>query len=89
MVPSKVFSLVLLAVNGQWDGRVQMVAGAIICALMAVALSGALLRLFGRAHRAVILSAVGCYSALPYAWENTTWGFNRLSTFWCIGAAVF
>lgn len=76
MLPSNVLALTLLALNGQWDGRVQMVVNTFICASMAVAVAAAAIRLLGNAQRTPVLVGVACLFAFPYGWENTTWGFQ-------------
>ena len=76
MLPSRALALGLLGMNGQWDGRLQMAVNAIIFALMATVFAAVAIRLAGRAQSTVVMCAVAGWAVLPFAWENTTWGFQ-------------
>ncbi|HEV3409995.1 MAG TPA: hypothetical protein VG095_06865, partial [Chthoniobacterales bacterium] len=82
MVPSKLLALGLLAVNGQWDARLESTFNAVLFAGMAVLIALALVRVFGAEFRIPIFVTAGAYGALPYAWENTIWGFQL--SFYCL-----
>lgn len=73
---SRCLALALLTLNGQWDARLQMTVNAGIAALLAVIIASLGVRLVGSRHRSSVLAAVGCWSCLPFAWENTTWAFQ-------------
>ena len=75
-VLSRLLALLLLIINRQWDARVQMSANAVICGFIAGAVACAALRIYDGRHRALVIAAVTCWLCLPYAWENTTSGFQ-------------
>jgi hypothetical protein len=68
---SRLTGLLLLRLNGQWDSRVEMVVGAVLCGVFAVVMTAAMIRLFGPAFRTLIVEGVALWLVLPYAQENT------------------
>jgi hypothetical protein len=76
IVLSRVLTLGLFWLNEQWDSRFALVSNAVGFALLAVAVAAALWKLFGRRSRVFIFASVALWSALPYAYENTLWGFQ-------------
>ena len=76
IVPSRVLTLGLFWVNGQWDSRFALGFNAVLFAAMAIAVAAALHYLFGRRSRVLIFASVALWSVLPYAYENTLWGFQ-------------
>lgn len=76
IVLSRILTLGLFWLNGQWDSRFALVVNAVGFALLAVAVAAALWKLFGRRSRVFIFASVALWSALPYAYENTLWGFQ-------------
>lgn len=75
-VLARLLALALLMGNGQWDARVQMAVNAVIAACLALFVAHIGVHLLGAHRRALVLGAVACWSCLPYAWENTLWGFQ-------------
>ena len=75
-VIARLLALSSLAINGQWDARMQMVLNVGIATLLAAAVAWLGIRIAGDRHRVVVLVAVACWSCLPFAWENTTWAFQ-------------
>ena len=80
VVVTKLFALGLFVANGQWDGFVETVAGAVVHTAAAL-----LLLLLGR--RWLAKAELGLYAALlvllftlPFSWENSIFGFQ--STFY-------
>ncbi len=73
---TKGLDLVLFRLNGQWDPLVQLVAGAVLHALVAAMLVGLLGR--GRPVRQVWFVAAGvALFCLPLAgWHSAVWGFQ-------------
>jgi hypothetical protein len=73
---SRLLTLALTYLNGQWDSMPEMVFNAIFCGLIGVFGLALLLHHFGDRHRSVLLIAGTLWLALPYAHENTLWGFQ-------------
>lgn len=71
---TRLLSLGLLLVNGQWDPRLEMVAGALLHTVAALILFALIARLIGP-RLPVFLILVAAF-ALPFAWENTLAGFQ-------------
>ena len=76
MMPSKLLALGLVWLNGQWDSRLEMTVNAILCGFIALAFAWAATRCFERPRHLAVLLVIACWSSFPYAWENTTWGFQ-------------
>lgn len=79
---TRLLALALFAVNGQWDGLLEMTVNALLCGGFAVALA----RMF-RGWTA--LWALGVCWILPFGWENTLCGFqsqNYFLVFFSLGA---
>lgn len=76
IVPTKLLALALFYLNGQWDSRVEMVANTLLCALIAALAVKGLLTLTGNTQRPAVFVGVTMWLALPYAQENTLWGFQ-------------
>lgn len=76
ILTTRIIWLALLSVNGQWDARVQMTVNVFLATAAALVLAVGLSRFLHHRYRSVVLLAVGMWSVLPYAWENTTWGFQ-------------
>jgi hypothetical protein len=73
---SRLLALGLLRLNGQWDALVQMTANAVLCGVIGIAVAAAAGRFFSRAGALYIAAAIVLWLALPYAQENTLWGFQ-------------
>lgn len=78
---TRLVTLALLAVNGQWDNQVEMAANAVFCGLSAVGIAGAASGAFRGGFQRAIPLAVGVYFLLPYGWENTLCGFQSQNYF--------
>jgi hypothetical protein len=76
IVLSRILALGLLQMNGQWDALLEMAVNALLCGLMALVAGLGLRHIFGHVHRSFICAAVTFWLALPYAHENTLWGFQ-------------
>lgn len=76
IVLSRLLSLGLLQLNGQWDSLLEMTVNALFCGLIGVAVASALWHLFNKRYRFFVLITVTLWLALPYAHENTLWGFQ-------------
>ncbi|MGB8355167.1 MAG: hypothetical protein WCD79_14815, partial [Chthoniobacteraceae bacterium] len=76
IVLTRALTLMLFAMNHQWDPQLEMIVNAFICGLIAVCAALVLLRrLPSIFHWPVMLTVTGLF-ALPYAWENTLCGFQ-------------
>jgi hypothetical protein len=76
IVLSRLLALGLLQANGQWDALLEMTVNAVLCGLIGLGIAGSLLRTFGNEYRVPVLVSVTFWLALPYAHENTLWGFQ-------------
>ena len=95
-VCTKILSLLLVLLNGQWDSQFEMVVNSLFFTGVALALAAAVLRLLGREFSLAALVAVGLWVGLPYGQENTLWGSQSqfyfligfsLLTIWGLGLA--
>jgi hypothetical protein len=79
---TRVYDLGLFILEGQWDARVTMVANVFLAAASAALCCLLFWAYLGRRYLEllVILAALGW--GLPFAWENTLWGFQ--STFYIL-----
>jgi hypothetical protein len=73
---TRLLSLALLVVDGQWDPRLQQVVDAAIHALTAGVLAAMLWRASGRRHLLPLLGVCMVTFALPFSWENTLLGLQ-------------
>ena len=76
IVLSRLLALGLLCLNGQWDSLLELAGNALICGLIAVAISAAFIQLLGRRHQIAAVTAVMLWFSLPYGQENTLSGFQ-------------
>jgi len=76
IVLSRILTLGLFWLNGQWDSRFALVVNAVIFASLAIVVAAALRNMFGVRSSGLIFSSVALWSALPYGYENTLWGFQ-------------
>jgi hypothetical protein len=76
IVLTRLLALGLFKLDGMWDPRLEMAVNAAIAAATAAIVAGLLLREIGRRWWRSVICAVAILWALPYAWENTTWGFQ-------------
>jgi hypothetical protein len=92
---TRVYDLVLLLLNGQWDGELLMVLNAMIhCAIIA-GLGLFMTRSLEMRYWTLIWLPLVLALALPFAWENTLAGFHSmfyflllftLLTIWLLGS---
>lgn len=73
---SRLLTLLLVQWNGQWDAQVQMVVNAAGVSLLAVIIAVTTTKILGPAFRSIVFGALALWGALPYAQENTLWGFQ-------------
>lgn len=76
MVLSRLLALGLLRLNGQWDAQLEMTANAVLCGVIGLAVLAAARPFFSRQKIPHIAAAIILWLALPYAQENTLWGFQ-------------
>jgi len=73
---SRLLTLALTSLNGQWDSMLQMVFDAAFCGLIAALCLYVWFRIAGGEFRLAALLGITLSFALPYAHENTLWGFQ-------------
>lgn len=73
---TRLYDLLLLVFNHQWDNRLQMVCNAMIHAATLAGLGWLLARLLGRKFWPVLWVLLVPMLALPFGWENTLAGFQ-------------
>jgi hypothetical protein len=73
---SRLLALGLLRLNGQWDAQLEMTVNAAVCGMIAVAVVAGASRFFSEDGTSYRIAAVILWLALPYAQENTLWGFQ-------------
>jgi hypothetical protein len=73
LVP-RLYCLLLLVLNGQWDAELQMMANGLIHAATLTGLAWLLARFLGRQYWPVIWPPIVVAMVLPFAWENTLGG---------------
>jgi hypothetical protein len=76
IVLTRLIDLGLLAVNGQWDARLETVVGALIQSTLGGLLVGWTAREFSVRAALGFAAAAAAVFALPYAYENTLGGFQ-------------
>jgi hypothetical protein len=90
------YNLLLLVLNGQWDGQLQMVVNAVIHCMCVAGFGWLMARLLGRRKWPFIWPLLALALVLPFAWENTLWGFQSqfyflliasLLTLWWLGVS--
>lgn len=94
IVLSRLLALGLLRLNGQWDAQLEMTANAVLCAMIGLAVVAAAWRFLSRRNILYVAAATILWLGLPYAQENTLWGFQScfyfmlifsLATIWGLG----
>ncbi len=73
---TRIYGLVLLLLNGQWDAQLQMAGSAILDALVIVSLGKLLARKIGTDCWPWLWLPLAAVLVLPFAWENTLSGFQ-------------
>jgi hypothetical protein len=85
---TRLLDIGLIWLNGRWDPLLQMVVNAFIHAAFACGLAFFLWDFFGRKNGWLVCAVLVPFFALPYAGENTIWGFNSQDYFVNIFALV-
>jgi len=94
IVLARLLALGLLYLNGQWDAQLEMTANALLCGVIGLAVFAAARPFFSRQRMPYVAAAIILWLALPYAQENTLWGFQSsfyflllfsLTTIWGLG----
>lgn len=79
---TKLWALVLVGLNGQWDARIQMLFNGVLHSLIAVGLWAWLQpMLSSRWSRLLWVAALVATFAPPHAWQNTLGGFHSQQYF--------
>jgi hypothetical protein len=78
---TRLLGLAELAVNGQWDARLQCVVNAILHAGLAVALFWFARRLLGATWSGATVVLLAALIGLPLAWQNVISGFHSQQYF--------
>ncbi len=81
IVPTKMLALALLMANGQWDGRLECAANAVLYALLAVAVCLYGRRMIAPRWHVVWSLAILALFAAPIAWHNIIGGFHTQQPF--------
>ncbi len=84
---TRVLSLGVFLINGQWDNLVLASCNNIIYTLAFTGLGFLLWHAAGRRYLGVFASAVTLLAALPFAWENTVWDFQS-QFYFCVVFSV-
>jgi hypothetical protein len=91
---TRIYDLGLLLMNGQWDSQLQMVVSAALHCATVAGFGWIMAGLLGTRKWPWIWLPLVLVLALPYAWENTIWGFQSqfyflllfgLLTLWLLG----
>jgi len=91
---TRLYGLALLLLNGQWDGRLQMVGNALIHSATLAGLGGLMFRWLERKYWVWVWLPLALVLALPFGWENSLAGFQSqfyflvlfsLLTLWLLG----
>lgn len=78
---TRILALGLLALNGQWDARLECVVNAAMFAALAVLFFRYGARFLGRGRQAAWFLAVAALTAPPVAWQNVISGFHSQQYF--------
>jgi hypothetical protein len=73
---TRVLDLALVRLNGQWDGLLEMACNAVIHCAGVAGFAWVMASLLGRRSWLVLWPMLVLMLALPFAWENTLWGFQ-------------
>ena len=76
IVFTRALELLLVKLNGQWDSLLEMTCNAVIHCAAVAGFAWAMASLFGKRSWLVLWPALALVLALPFAWENTLWGFQ-------------
>ncbi len=73
---TRLLTLLLIALNGQWDPLLEMVVNAVIYTMTLIFLVIILRRLLGNTLENWIFLSIAIVAIPPYAWINILWGFQ-------------
>jgi hypothetical protein len=73
---TRILELSLLQLNGQWDSVLEMACNAAIHCAGAAGFGWLMASLLGKRSWLLIWPVLALDLALPFAWENTLWGFQ-------------
>jgi hypothetical protein len=73
---SRLLTLALTFINGQWDSVPAMVFDALLCGVIAILCAAIPFSFFKDRFRVIIVMSITLWLALPYAHENTLWAFQ-------------
>jgi hypothetical protein len=73
---TRLLDLVLLQLNGQWDSLLEMACNAVIHCAGVAGFAWAMASLLGKRSWLVLWPVLALVLTLPFAWENTLWGFQ-------------
>ncbi len=73
---TRLLDLTLLRLNGQWDSLLEMTCNAVIHCAGVAGFAWAMASLLGKRSWLLIWPVLALDLALPFAWENTLWGFQ-------------
>jgi hypothetical protein len=76
IVLTRLLTLGLFNLNGQWDVLLEMAVNAALCGVIAVLMAAGILKVFPSWFRWPALVILATLFALPFAWENTLAGFQ-------------
>lgn len=91
---TRIYSLALLLLNGQWDGQLQMVGNAVIHCVTLAGLGRLMFRWVDKQYWILLWLPLVLVIALPFGWENSLAGFQSqfyfllvlsLLTLWLLG----
>ena len=73
---TRLLDLALLLLNGQWDSLLEMACNAVILCAGVAAFGWAAAALLGKRSWPLVWTVLALDLAVPFAWENTLWGFQ-------------
>ena len=76
IVFTRIVDMALLSLNGQWDNFLEMACNAVIQCAGVAAFGWAMASLMGKRSWLLLWPALALDLALPFAWENTLWGYQ-------------
>ena len=84
IVLTRIYDLVLLRLNGQWDSLLEMTGSAVIFCAGLAAFGWVVASLLGRKSWPLVWGALVLELSLPFAWENTLWAFQSQFYYLCL-----
>jgi hypothetical protein len=84
IVLARIYDLLLLWLNGQWDSLLEMTGSAVIYCAGVAAFGWVMESLLGRKSWPLLWVVLVLEMALPFAWENTIWAIQNQLYFMCV-----